>query len=549
MKRLDDDRAIEVAENIWWLGFADFEAGFSNNPYLVIDEGEGILFDPGPGHPFFRDLILQKIKQVLNPEKIRYIIVSHPDPDLCGLIPYIENILHPDLVILADSRSSLFIPYYGIRKNILPVGDGDSLQLRSGRKITFCYTPYVHFAGNMVSYDEKTRSLFSGDIFAAFTREWNLYADETYIELSRGFIEHYIAHKDALLYAYDKLKLFDIKRIFPQHGGIIEEQYVSRFLNVLLEAEPGQSLRDLKNKPDPGQIAILIDTGKAWLAQWLKREITAGTLDDLLDIAIRISASTVSLLMDTLSRKARAMGVANPLTYGRIHRYDNIQAVETSRLLDSIRRRFMSRQHGMDTDSHVSFEEVMKERLQSLRMEVLVMFIDIRGFTPWSANKSPDEIVDMLNRHHEVVSKIINSGGGRVNKILGDGILAYFPEDRIVQGIDVARRIHRAIREHNLMGVGIGCDFGKVIMGDIGEESRLDYTLIGEIVNYASRMCDSAMAGQTAITSRVYKRLDPQWMIDLKHQKSIKKIMIKRKPADPEIEGIRFSTEGLEIAN
>ncbi|MBT3224480.1 MAG: diguanylate cyclase, partial [Proteobacteria bacterium] len=84
---LDDQNAVEVAEGIWWLGFADYEAGFSNNPYLLVSGDEAVLFDPGPGSPFFLDIILHKIRQVIDPEKVRYIVVHHQDPDLCALIP------------------------------------------------------------------------------------------------------------------------------------------------------------------------------------------------------------------------------------------------------------------------------------------------------------------------------------------------------------------------------------------------------------------------------------------------------------------------------
>ena len=123
MEKLDDRKSINIIGDIWWVGFADYEAGFSNNPYLIVDQEETLLFDPGPGHPFFRDLIVQKIQEVTSLELIKYIVVHHQDPDLCGLIPYIEHLLHPEVVIICHPRTALFVPYYGTRKRIFPVGD------------------------------------------------------------------------------------------------------------------------------------------------------------------------------------------------------------------------------------------------------------------------------------------------------------------------------------------------------------------------------------------------------------------------------------------
>lgn len=538
MKKLDDANAIEVAQDIWWVGFADYEAGFSNNPYLLVDEDEAVLFDPGPGHPLFRDLVLQKIEQVIPPEHIRYLVVHHQDPDLCGLIPLIENMLHPDLVIMAHPRTSLFIPYYGARKGILPIGDGDVLELKSRRSITFYHAPYLHFAGNMMSYDEKTASLFSSDLFAIFSRDWKLYADISYKSLAQDFIENYIAAKEPLLYALEKIKSLKIDRILPQHGGIIEEN-IDEFLMILQEAQPGRLIEELRNRPSPGQLVELVKTGKRWLEQWLKKDLNAASLDELMRLAIDEGPSTISLLIDVISKKAKELEVTNPLTYSQVHRWNNIWSSKTSRILDSLRRRFLSRQYGMRWGTDPNVADVLQQGLQAFKAHVAVMFIDIRGFTQWSAERSPDEVIEMLNRQHELMARIINGEGGRVNKIMGDGILAYFPKHKLNECFVASGKIQRAVLENHLLPVGIGCDFGEVIMGDVGLEARLDYTLIGSVVNFASRMCSSAGKGEIALSHRMFDLLDRKIIEPPAYATRI--VRFRLKPGDPELEGVILS--------
>lgn len=536
MNRLDDKNPVEISENIWWVGFADYEAGFSNNPYLIIDGDEAIFFDPGPGHPVFRDIILNKIGQVIDPEKIKYVVVHHQDPDLCGLIPFLENVLHPDMTIIAHPRTALFIPYYGVRRNILPVGDGDVLQLKSGRTITFLHTPYVHFAGSMVTYDDKTASLFSSDLFAVFNREWSLFADESYIEPARNFIEYYVEGKESLRYTYEKLKRLTIKTILPQHGGIIREN-IGKFLNILRDAEPGRMLKELTRKPAPDQEKELVNTGRAWLNLWLQKEIQAACLSDLMDMAVQEGPSTISLLLDVITKRASELGVANPLTYGKLHRWDSIQSARSIQIVDSIRRRFLSNQYAIMHGNNVS--SGVMQGLESFKTTVAVMFVDIREFTDWSSRRDVDEVVRLLNTQLELTSKIINSNGGRVNKILGDGILAYFHEQNLPRIPAVAKMIHEAIRDNMLLDVGIGCDYGEVIMGDLGEENRLDYTLIGSAVNFASRMCESAGKGEVALTAQLYDRLILETP-DIALPDSVERITVRIKVSDPEIEGVKY---------
>jgi class 3 adenylate cyclase/glyoxylase-like metal-dependent hydrolase (beta-lactamase superfamily II) len=541
MKRLDDTNPVQISEDIWWVGFADYESGFSNNPYLLVDQGEAVLFDPGPGHPFFKDLITEKIQKIVMPESIKYIVAQHQDPDICGLIPYIENLLNPNVVIMAHPRTSLFIPYYGARKSILPVGNGDTLELKSGRKLKFLHTPYVHSPGAMVTWDSKTNSLFSSDIFAAFDRNWNLYADEKYISLARYFLEHYVGSKEALHYVHKQISQLEIERILPQHGCVINEPDVIRqSLDLLLDVVPAQFLQDLNTEPSDQQKNLLLESGKEWLQYWLDEQIEATSLQELVDLAFNEGPATVSLLLDNITQRAREIGVANPMTIGRTHKWNNIQATETGKLMDSIRNRLMKVQYSMLYGGESNIDLLIQKRLQAFKTDVTIMFLDIRKFTIWSSSRSADEVVRMLNRVLELASRIINANGGRVNKILGDGLLAYFPDNKTDEIVFIAYEIQKAIEENDLLPIGIGCDYGNVIIGDIGENERLDYSLVGTTVNTASRMCDLAKKGQVVITRSMYDRMEASVKKDLSSLLTYTRIRTRVKVYDPEIEAIRF---------
>jgi class 3 adenylate cyclase len=438
---------------------------------------------------------------------------------------------------MTHPRASLFISYYGSRKGVLPLGDGDTLRLKSGRRIAFYHAPYLHFAGNIVSYDEESASLFSGDIFAVFNREWSLYADDSYIELAKSFIEHYIGSKEPVLYAYEKIKNLKIERILPQHGGVIDKN-IDKFLRMLTEVEPGQLLEELKRKPSAEQAEELLKAGVTWLKNWLRKEIDVDSLEELTKTAMEEGPSTVALLIDAITEKANDLGVANPLTYSREHAWDDIWSLQTTQVMDSLRRRFLSRQYGMQygTDSRIA--DMAKQGLQAFKTNVAVMFVDIRGFTKWSSDKSPDEAVGMLNKQYEVISRIINSSGGRVNKLMGDGILAYFLEHRVADCPVVATKIQEAVGATGLLPVGIGCDYGEAILGDMGQEVRLDYTLIGSVVNYASRMCDAAGKGEVVVSNRLVDTLDKKTRSKLAQSGSMEEIRVKIKPTDPELGAI-----------
>ena len=237
-KTYDETKAHEIVDGIYWVGFADRKAGFSNNPYVLDDGEDVILFDPGSRAPEHFNIVKEKVCSVVDPARINYIVVHHQDPDLCAAIPLFEEIVNPRVKLITPTRAAPFMRYYGANSEVISVEDGETLPLKSGRILTVVHTPYVHFAGSMVTYDAKTKTVFSSDIFGALSIDWNLYANENYLEAFKAFTEPYLGSKLALDCALDKLETIETERICPQHGSIIDKD-IELYIQAARELEVG----------------------------------------------------------------------------------------------------------------------------------------------------------------------------------------------------------------------------------------------------------------------------------------------------------------------
>jgi class 3 adenylate cyclase len=126
---------------------------------------------------------------------------------------------------------------------------------------------------------------------------------------------------------------------------------------------------------------------------------------------------------------------------------------------------------------------------------VSVLFSDIYDFTRWSENRSSLEIVGMLNRYFNEMNRHIISENGEIDKLIGDGLMAVFvdPDQCLRAAIRMSGSLHslnngsRTI-EAPFFHSGIGINYGQVVVGNIGSENKMDYTVIGDIVNAASRL-------------------------------------------------------------
>ncbi|MCB9778634.1 MAG: adenylate/guanylate cyclase domain-containing protein [Alphaproteobacteria bacterium] len=137
--------------------------------------------------------------------------------------------------------------------------------------------------------------------------------------------------------------------------------------------------------------------------------------------------------------------------------------------------------------------------LSTERRVISVLFVDIRGFTAYSADRTPTEVLDRLNTALEAFSVEVRRRDGIVNKFLGDGLMAIFgapldEPDHARNAAQAAVAIARVAQELDRSGaypglrIGVGLHCGEVVVGDIGGRGHREYTAIGDVVNTASRV-------------------------------------------------------------
>ncbi|HEY7675678.1 MAG TPA: adenylate/guanylate cyclase domain-containing protein, partial [Candidatus Methylomirabilis sp.] len=173
--------------------------------------------------------------------------------------------------------------------------------------------------------------------------------------------------------------------------------------------------------------------------------------------------------------------------------------------------------------SHKIADRLLKERgrlrLGGERADPVTLLVsDVRGFTTLSATMQPDDVVQMLNEMFGVFIPIIFKHDGTVDKYMGDSVLAVFgspePDDRQWEkAVGAALEMQRAMQKLGdvlrmrglpICEIGIGVHTGGVVHGFIGSPERMEYTVIGDAVNRASRYCGGAGPGEIVISKAVY---------------------------------------------
>ena len=158
-------------------------------------------------------------------------------------------------------------------------------------------------------------------------------------------------------------------------------------------------------------------------------------------------------------------------------------------------------------------------QLGGKRMNITVLFADIRGFTTYSEKLSPEKLVFTLNRYLAAMADAVLSQEGTIDKFMGDAIMAWFnapiqQEDHTLRAIkaalalrDAVEELYKILPEEEHLSFGAGIHFGEAVLGLIGTEKRLEYTAISDNVNVAKRIQENSARNQILISKEAYERV------------------------------------------
>lgn len=142
--------------------------------------------------------------------------------------------------------------------------------------------------------------------------------------------------------------------------------------------------------------------------------------------------------------------------------------------------------------------------------EIAVLFSDIRGFTSYTEKNPADVVIRNLNRMLQEQSDIVHEFGGDIDKYVGDELMALFDDPLVAVkcAYAIVMRIRNLNREGDLeLKVGIGIDYGAVIAGNIGSDQRKEFAVIGDTVNFASRLCGIAKPDMILVSEHAYGKI------------------------------------------
>jgi PAS domain S-box-containing protein len=151
------------------------------------------------------------------------------------------------------------------------------------------------------------------------------------------------------------------------------------------------------------------------------------------------------------------------------------------------------------------------------RNQITTLFADVRGFTSFSENLAPEQLVSVLNQYLAAAAEAVLLEEGTIDKFMGDALMAWFnapipQQDHTLRAVKAAlgmsqaiQKLHEKLPPEFQLSFGAGIHYGPAVLGLVGTERRIDYTAIGDSVNTAKRIQENAEKGQILISEDAYK--------------------------------------------
>ncbi len=229
-------KTVEICPDVFWVGVEDwnrrvFDAfiplpyGTSYNSYLVVGKEKTALIDTV--NPGFESVLIDKVSQILPPEKIDYVIMNHAEPDHAGGIPTIMKKAKNAKLAATKLGVNMAEIYFDVAaERSFGVKEGDTLEL-GGKTLRFIEAPWLHWPETMFTFDVEDSALFSCDFFGSHLTSDKLYADEVgallLSEAKRYYAEIMMPFAHSARGALTKVKPLNPKIIAPSHGPVYRD--------------------------------------------------------------------------------------------------------------------------------------------------------------------------------------------------------------------------------------------------------------------------------------------------------------------------------------
>ncbi len=225
--------AEKVADNVYWVGAIDWNVrsfhgyrtgrGTTYNAFLVIDEKVTLIDTVKDG---FHDELMARVRSVIDPSKIDYIVSNHAEPDHSGCLLQVIDEVKPEKVFASPMGVKALKDYYGAELDLTPVKTGETIDLGKG-KIHFAETRMIHWPDSMVSYLDSAKVLFAQDAFGMHLAGSKRWGDE----YEKGLLEYEAHTYFANIINLQSAKVlellealpgfnFDIGIVAPDHGPL-----------------------------------------------------------------------------------------------------------------------------------------------------------------------------------------------------------------------------------------------------------------------------------------------------------------------------------------
>jgi len=308
----------EISEVVYWVGVRDwnrrlFDAliplpkGTTYNAYLIVGKDKKALIDTV--NPGFEKELEEKVRQIIDPKDVDYVIMNHAEPDHAGAIPHFMSINRKAMVVTTDRGAKMAQTFYKVpKKRIMTVSDQETIDL-GGKTLRFIEAPMLHWPETMFTYLQEDRILFPCDFFGSHIAKglFDEEVEDLIVHAQRYFGEIMMPFRTFAEKALEKIKGLKIDVIAPSHGPIHKNT------RRILEAYKRWASGETKSKATIVYVTMWNSTEK------MIRPIAETLMSEGIEVALYnlTSADIGDIAKDLVDSRAIVLGA--PTVLGGVH--------------------------------------------------------------------------------------------------------------------------------------------------------------------------------------------------------------------------------------